>query len=201
MLNKVMLIGRLGQDPDVKNTTAGEAFAAFSLATDESYIDRDGNKIDKTEWHRVVAFRKVAENCKIYLTKGSLVYVEGKLTTRKWQDQQGQNRYMTEVQASRIQFLERRSDKSAQDGWDQAAGSADNNFGGDDYGQNQSYRPQKNFQQKPNQQRGAQQNKAAPQNYNRQEQPFGSEEGMGNPYDNSGRGNNPDSNGFDEVPF
>lgn len=201
MLNKVMLIGRLGQDPDLKYTPSGDAVTTFNLATDESYNDRDGNKIDKAEWHRIVVFRRAAENCKTYLAKGSLVYVEGKLTTRKWQDQQGQNRYLTEVQASRIQFLDRKSDKSGQGGWDQAAGSTDNNFVGDEFGQNQPYRPQKNFQQKNSQQRDTPQGRPVSQNYNSQPQSFGSEAGMENPYGNSDMRQAMDSNGFDEVPF
>jgi hypothetical protein len=75
------------------------------IATDESYVDRDGNKVEKAEWHSVVVFQRVAENCANYLTTGSLVYVEGSLQTRKWQDQQGQDRYTTEVKAMRVKFL------------------------------------------------------------------------------------------------
>lgn len=110
MLNKVMLIGRLGRDPELRYTQSGSAVANLNLATDESYTDRDGNKIERTEWHRVIVFQRQAENCAHYLAKGSLVYVEGSLQTRKWQDQQGQDRYTTEIKAQRIQFLDRRSD-------------------------------------------------------------------------------------------
>ena len=78
------------------------------IATDESYTDRDGNRVERTEWHRVVVFQRAAENCNQYLRKGSLVYVEGKLSTRKWQDQNGQDRYTTEIRADRVQFLDRR---------------------------------------------------------------------------------------------
>lgn len=108
MLNKVMLIGRLGRDPEIRYASNGTPIANLRIATDESYTDRDGNKVDKTEWHTVVVFQRQAENCKTYLSKGSLVYVEGSLQTRKWQDQQGQDRYSTEVKASRVQFLDRK---------------------------------------------------------------------------------------------
>lgn len=111
MLNKVMLIGRLGRDPDIRYTQAGMPIANLNIATDESYTDRDGIKQDRTEWHRVVVFQKLAENCKNYLVKGSLVYVEGSLQTRKWTDQQGQDRYVTEIKAQRVQFLDRKGDR------------------------------------------------------------------------------------------
>lgn len=107
-LNKVMLIGRLGRDVDCKYTQSGNAIANLSLATDESYIGQDGNRIQKTEWHKVIVYGKQAENCQQYLGKGSLVFIEGKLQTRKWQDQQRQDRYVTEIIASRIQFLDRK---------------------------------------------------------------------------------------------
>jgi single-strand DNA-binding protein len=108
MLNKVMLIGRLGRDPELKYASSGMPIANLRIATDESYVDRDGNKVERTEWHTVVVFQRAAENCAHYLVKGSLVYVEGSLQTRKWQDQQGQDRYSTEVKAQRVQFLDRK---------------------------------------------------------------------------------------------
>lgn len=108
MLNKVMIIGRLGRDPELRYTQSGSPICNLSIATDESYTDRDGNKVDRAEWHRVVVFQRSAENCAQYLGKGSLVYVEGSLQTRKWQDQQGQDRYTTEIRAQRVQFLDRR---------------------------------------------------------------------------------------------
>ena len=133
MLNKVMLIGRLGQDPEVRYTQQGTPIANFSVATDESYTDRDGARQERTEWHRIVVFERQAENCANYLGKGSLVYIEGKLQTRKWQDQQGQDRYTTEIRAQRVQFLDRKGDSGqtsyedhAQQGsarqWKQGAG-------------------------------------------------------------------------------
>ncbi|SDF98935.1 single-stranded DNA-binding protein [Desulfovibrio legallii] len=110
MLNKVMIIGRLGRDPELRYTQSGAPVASLNVATDESYTDRDGNKVERTEWHRVSVFQRQAENCAAYLAKGSLVYVEGSLQTRKWQDQQGQDRYTTEIKAQRVQFLDRKGE-------------------------------------------------------------------------------------------
>ncbi|WP_028575875.1 single-stranded DNA-binding protein [Desulfonatronovibrio hydrogenovorans] len=111
-MNKVILVGRLGQDPKLAYSASGLAVANFSLATDESYTDRDGNKVDKTEWHRIVVFGKQAELCSNYLSKGSLALVEGSLQTKKWQDQQGQDRYTTEIKAQRVQFMDSRGQGS-----------------------------------------------------------------------------------------
>lgn len=108
MLNKVQIIGRLGRDPEIRYSSNGTPIGTLSIATDESYTDRDGNKVEKTEWHNVVVFKRQAENCKTYLSKGSLVYVEGSLTTEKWQDQNGQDRYTTKIKAQRVQFLDRK---------------------------------------------------------------------------------------------
>jgi single stranded DNA-binding protein (ssb) len=106
-MNKVMLIGRLGKDPELRYAANGSPIANIRIATDDSYTDRDGNKVDRTEWHTVVVFQRQAEACQKYLKKGSLVFVEGSILTRKWQDQQGQDRYSTEVKAVRVQFLDR----------------------------------------------------------------------------------------------
>ena len=116
MLNKVMIIGRLGRDPELRYTQSGSPVATLNVATDESYTDRDGNKVDRTEWHRVSVFQRQAENCANFLAKGSLVYVEGSLQTRKWQDQQGQDRYTTEIRAQRVQFLDRKGSGEQQEG-------------------------------------------------------------------------------------
>ena len=115
-LNKVMVIGRLGRDPELKYTQAGAPVCTLNLATDESYKDNNGQKVERTEWHRVVVFQKAAENCSQYLAKGSLVFVEGSLQTRKWQDQQGQDRYVTEIRAHRVQFLDRKGDNGQSGG-------------------------------------------------------------------------------------
>ena len=111
MLNKVQVIGRLGRDPELKYTQTGAPVTTLNIATDENYTDREGNKVERTEWHRVSVFQRSAENCAQFLAKGSLVYVEGKLTTRKWQDPQGQDRYSTDIRADRVQFLDRKSDR------------------------------------------------------------------------------------------
>ena len=109
-LNLVQIIGRLGRDPELRYTSNGQAVCSLNVATDESYTDRDGNKVERVEWHRVSAFGKIAESCGNYLAKGSLVYVEGNLTTRKWQDQNGQDRSTTEIKAKSVQFLDKRND-------------------------------------------------------------------------------------------
>lgn len=110
MLNKVMIIGRLGKEPEMKYTQSGMPIANMTVATSESFKDRNGERQERTEWHRVVVFDKAAENCGKFLAKGSLVYVEGRLTTREWQDQNGQKRYTTEIRADRVQFLDRKQD-------------------------------------------------------------------------------------------
>jgi single-strand DNA-binding protein len=107
-LNKVLLIGRLGRDPEVRYTTSGQPVATFSIATDESYKSKDGQKVEKTEWHRIVVWGKSAEFCGNYLTKGRLVFVEGKLETRKWQDKDGVEKYTTEIKADRVDFMDSR---------------------------------------------------------------------------------------------
>lgn len=108
MLNKVQIIGRLGRDPELRYSQSGSPVCTLSVATDEGYTDRDGKKVERTEWHRVVLYSKAAENCSQFLKKGSLVYVEGSLQTRKWQDQQGQDRFSTEIKAQRVQFLDKK---------------------------------------------------------------------------------------------
>jgi len=105
-VNKVILVGNLGKDPDIKYTASGAAIANITVATSESWNDKQtGEKQEKTEWHRVVFFRRLAEIAGEYLRKGSQVYIEGKLQTRKWQDQSGQDRYTTEIVANEMQML------------------------------------------------------------------------------------------------
>jgi len=105
-VNKVILIGNLGADPDVKYMPSGDAVANVSVATTESWRDKDsGEQQERTEWHRVVFFRRLAEVVGEYLTKGSQVYVEGRLQTRKWQDRDGNDRYTTEIRADQMQML------------------------------------------------------------------------------------------------
>ncbi|MBC8199919.1 MAG: single-stranded DNA-binding protein [Desulfobacterales bacterium] len=105
-LNKVMLIGRLGSDPELRYTPDGTAVANFSIATSEEWKDKNtGEKKERTEWHRVVAWRRLGEICGEYLAKGKQVYVEGRIQTRSWEDKDGNKRYTTEIVASDIQFL------------------------------------------------------------------------------------------------
>lgn len=105
-LNKVMLIGRLGIDPELRYTQNGQPVANFRMATDESFRGTDGNMVERTEWHRVVVFGKQAEPVANYLHKGSMCYVEGSLQTRSWEDQGGVTKYTTEIKAQRVQFLD-----------------------------------------------------------------------------------------------
>jgi len=104
-VNKVILVGRLGQNPEVRYTPSGAAVANFSIATNETWMDKSGQKQEKTEWHRIVVWGKTAENCNQFLSKGRQIYVEGRLQTRQWQDKDGQTKYTTEVQAQTVQFL------------------------------------------------------------------------------------------------
>ena len=104
-INKVILIGRLGQDPELKYTPSGSAVCNFSMATSESWADKSGQKQEKTEWHRIVVWGKLAELCNQYLAKGRQAFVEGSLQTRSWEGKDGQKRYTTEINARNIQFL------------------------------------------------------------------------------------------------
>jgi single-strand DNA-binding protein len=113
-MNKVILIGRLGQDPKLSYTQSGQAVANLRMATDEGYKDKSGQWVDKAEWHNVVAWGSQAEYVSNYLAKGALILVEGRLQTRKWQDKDGQDRYTTEIVANRIQGLERRGGEDRQ---------------------------------------------------------------------------------------
>tara|TARA_Y100000588_G_scaffold201921_1_gene215576 strand:- start:20 stop:463 length:444 start_codon:yes stop_codon:yes gene_type:complete len=110
-VNKVILIGNLGADPEVKYTSSGVPVANFNLATSESWTDKTtGERQERTEWHRLVLWRKLAEIAGQYLKKGGKIYVEGKLQTRSWDDQNGQKRYTTEVVVDEMQMLDGRSD-------------------------------------------------------------------------------------------
>lgn len=105
-INKVILIGNLGADPEVRFTSGGQAVANFRIATSESWTDKGtGNKVEKTEWHRIVVWGKLAELCGEYLKKGRQCYVEGRLQTREWTDKEGKKNYTTEVVANTVQFL------------------------------------------------------------------------------------------------
>lgn len=105
-VNKVILLGRLGQDPELKHTPSGAAVCNFSLATSESWVDKNTNeKKEKTEWHRIVVWGKLAELCNQYLAKGREAFVEGELATRSWENKEGVKMYTTEINAKSVQFL------------------------------------------------------------------------------------------------
>ena len=109
-VNKVIIVGNVGRDPEVRFTKAGTAVATFSVATSERFKDRDGQPQERTEWHRVVAWAQLADICGKYLRKGKQVYIEGRLQTRDWEDKDGHKRYTTEVIANVMQMLGRRED-------------------------------------------------------------------------------------------
>jgi single-strand DNA-binding protein len=112
-INKVIILGNLGQDPEVRYTASGSAVTNISIATSEKWKDKNtGQDVIKTEWHKIVFFGKLAEIAGEYLKKGSQVYIEGKLQTRKWQDQQNQDRYSTEIVANEMQMLGSKSDNN-----------------------------------------------------------------------------------------
>jgi len=112
-VNKVILIGRLGGDPEVRYTSNGGAVANFTMATNESWVGKDGQKQEKTEWHRIVAWGKLGEICGQYLAKGRQAFIEGKLQTREWQDKEGGKRYTTEIVAQNVQFLGGQGERAA----------------------------------------------------------------------------------------
>ncbi len=128
-VNKVIIIGNLGRDPEIKYTQNNVPVANFSVATSESWKDKNtGEWQEKTEWHRIVAWRHLAERAEKYLRKGKQVYVEGKLETRKWQGQDGQDRYTTEIVARELQMLGRKDDDGSYGGGSSSGGGG--GFGG-----------------------------------------------------------------------
>lgn len=129
-VNKVIIVGRLGNDPEIRTMPNGEAVANVSVATSESWTDRNtGERREITEWHRIVFYRRQAEVVGEYLRKGAQIYVEGRLRTRKWQDQNGQDRYTTEIQGDVMQMLDSRNAAGQQGGFAQQ-GAPQQAFGG-----------------------------------------------------------------------
>jgi single-strand DNA-binding protein len=111
MINKAILIGRLGKDPEIRSTPGGQSVARFTIATDERFTDRNGEKQERTEWHNIVAWGKLAEICGQYLRKGKLVYIDGSIRTDSWDDKEtGQKRYRTEIVAQNMKMLDRKGD-------------------------------------------------------------------------------------------
>ncbi len=132
-VNKVILVGRLGADPEVKTISSGQTVARFNIATSDSWVDREGTRQERTEWHRVVVWGRLAEICGKHLSKGRQCFIEGRLQTRSWEDQQGQKRYTTEVVANNVQFLGAPSERSNEGTF------AQDDFGSQDFGQEPSF--------------------------------------------------------------
>lgn len=128
MLNKVMLIGNLGADPELRFMPNGNGVATVSIATTERYKDKEGNKQEKTEWHRVIFFNKLAEIVGEYVKRGSSIYVEGKLQTRKWQDKDGKDHYTTEIIASEMKMLGGKLGKEEKQGEPERKVTENNNY-------------------------------------------------------------------------
>ncbi len=118
-VNKAILIGRLGADPEVRYTSSGTAVANFNMATSVNFTDKNGEKTEKTEWHRIVAFGRLGEICGEYLAKGKQVYIEGRLQTREWEDRDGNKRRTTEIVANTMQMLGAAGDKVRADASDE----------------------------------------------------------------------------------
>lgn len=132
MINKVILIGNLGKDPEVRYSQTGSAIASFNVATTETWKKQDGSKEEQTEWHRVVAFARLAEICGEYLSKGSKVYIEGRLQTRKWEDKDGITRYTTEIVAREMKMLSPRGGEGSSGGQQENPPFPEHNSMGDD---------------------------------------------------------------------
>ncbi len=128
-VNKAIIIGNLGKDPEVRYTQSGQAVANFTIATNEQWTDKQGQRQEKTEWHRIVAWGKTAELCGEYLAKGRQVYLEGKLQTREWTDKENRKNYTTEIVADKVTFLGERGDSPRRSG-----GAKPSAGGADDFG-------------------------------------------------------------------
>jgi single-strand DNA-binding protein len=135
MINKVILVGRLGKDPEIRATPQGTPVAKFTVATDEKFTDRAGEKQERTEWHNIVAWGKLGEICGQYLKKGKLVYIEGSIRTDSWDDKEsGQKKYRTEIVANTMKMLDRRGDEGG-------GGSSSGYSGGSGYSQSRGSKP------------------------------------------------------------
>ncbi len=191
-VNKVILVGNLGNDPEVKYMPNGNAVANLSIATSESWKDQQGQMQERTEWHRLVAYRKLAEIIGEYCRKGSQIYIEGKLQTRKWQDQDGNDRYTTEVVVNDMQMLGGRPSNDNQQGGQQYGGQQQ---GGQYGGQQQGGQPQGGQYGGQQQNTNAPQNNSAPQGGGFQGRPNNNQGGQpSNPSD-------PTIDFDDDIPF
>ena len=134
-INKVILVGRLGADPEMKKTSTGQTVTRLNLATSENWINREGERQEKTEWHRVVIWGKLAETCAQHLSKGRQIYIEGRLQTRSWETEKGDKRFSTEVVANQVLFLG-------------SAGASGTAVRDKEKSKNQDYQPESNFDTK-----------------------------------------------------
>lgn len=201
-VNKVILVGNLGQDPEVRFMPAGGAVANFTIATSESWKDKQtGEQKERTEWHRIVMYQRLAEIAGEYLRKGAKVYAEGRLQTRKWQDQNGQERYTTEIVANEMQMLDGRGQGGAQGGGfgggQQMSGGSQGGFGSQ--GQQRS-----GFNQQPaggQQGGGFNQQQQRPQQGGFNQQPQQNNQNAGGQGGFAPQGNNPNIDFDDDIPF
>ena len=132
-VNKVIILGNLGKDPELRNTSSGKAVTTLTVATSDTWNDANGQRQERTEWHTIVVWGRSAENCKQYLSKGRSVYVEGRLQTRKWQDKEGKDRYTTEIVADRVQFVGGGSGAGGGGGGGRGTGGGGGGGGGGSY--------------------------------------------------------------------
>lgn len=134
-VNKAILVGNLGRDPELRTTPNGQSVVNFTLATSETWTDKSGERVERTEWHRIVVWGRTAEMCAQYLSKGRTVYVEGRIQTREWEDKDGNKRYTTEINASTVNFIGPRPSGAGGSGGSASAGGtsgAGEPRGGDD---------------------------------------------------------------------
>ena len=123
-VNKAILVGNLGRDPELRTTPNGQSVVNFTLATSETWTDKSGERVERTEWHRIVVWGRTAEMCNQYLSKGRTVYVEGRIQTREWEDKDGNKRYTTEINANTVNFIGPRGSGGGDSGGSPTGGSA-----------------------------------------------------------------------------
>ena len=129
-VNKAILVGNLGRDPELRTTPNGQSVVNFTLATSETWTDKSGERVERTEWHRIVVWGRTAEMCNQYLSKGRTVYVEGRIQTREWEDKDGNKRYTTEINANTVNFIGPRGSSGSDSGGGPTGGGAASSGGG-----------------------------------------------------------------------
>jgi len=128
-VNKAILVGNLGRDPELRTTPNGQSVVNFTLATSETWTDKSGERVERTEWHRIVVWGRTAEMCNQYLSKGRTVYVEGRIQTREWEDKDGNKRYTTEINANTVNFIGPRGSSGGDSGGGATGGGAGSSGG------------------------------------------------------------------------